>query len=142
MYGTATSSDGTTPYDNVFGLGPIPTGVEVTQQQRDANFLYNLFNDESISNQSVNFKLDSIVLGSTVFDNVGTDALVAKSAKAKDSKNELWTWTQDNEEKFSISYKGAPLPVDEDKRAASVIIGNGAYTLLPIVYYKSLATEW
>jgi len=142
LQGTSSSTDTGDSFANVIGLGPTPTGDKITDGQKSANMLYNLMNDGSITNQTVNFSSASITLGSLAFNNVDTDAIVAMSSTATNSEALNWTWVQADPTKFTISYNDLELAVDADKKKASVTVGNGKYTLLPLAYYTKLSEAW
>lgn len=139
LYGSVDSGLDT----NVIGLGPVPTGADVTADQQSGSMVYSLFNAKVISNQSVNFQSTDVTLGSVTFDNVNTDGVVAMSGKAAESTADNWTWPQQDATKFTISYNGAEIAIaDETKRAASVFVGSGSETLLPLQYYTALLSTW
>lgn len=128
---------------NVIGLGPHPTGTKVTDGQKAASLLSNLFVAKTISNETINFYNEKITLGGLGFTNTATDAITAMSVKAKDSESLKWSWTQADASKFDITYGGVDVAVKEGAETkASVSVGNGKNTILPAQYYVSLASTW
>lgn len=127
----------------MIGLGPHPTGTKVTDGQKAASLLSNLFEAKTISNETIVFYEEKITLGGIGFTNSGSDAITAMSAKAKDSESLKWSWTQADAEKFDITYGGVDVAVKEGAETkAAVSVGNGKNTILPAQYYVTLLSTW